>query len=124
MQGAHLSLIYHYYAHDYWAMFARSFGESSSVQNENGWCLSGEITPSRYWKLFASIDLFSFPWWKYRISKPSQFVDGLLHVTFAPHENLTMYLNYRYKRKERDVSGTNGKITLPVYHHRLRYRLN
>lgn len=124
MQGAHLSLIYRYYAHDYWAMFARSFGESSSVQNENGWCLSGEITPSRYWKLFASIDLFSFPWWKYRISKPSQGVDGLLQVTFAPHENLTMYLNYRYKRKERDVSGTNGKITLPVYHHRLRYRLN
>lgn len=124
MQGAHLSLIYRYYAHDYWAMFAHSFGESSSVQNENGWCLSGEITPSRYWKLFASIDLFSFPWWKYRISKPSQGVDGLLQVTFAPHENLTMYLNYRYKRKERDVSGTNGKITLPVYHHRLRYRLN
>lgn len=124
VQGVHLLLIHRYYAHDYWAMFARSFGESSSVQNENGWYLGGEIAPFRRWKLFASIDLFSFPWWKYRISKPSQGVDGLLQVTFVPHKNLTMYLNYRYKQKERDVTGTKGEITLPTYHHRLRYRLN
>ncbi|WP_455587053.1 helix-hairpin-helix domain-containing protein [Bacteroides sp.] len=124
VQGVHLLLIHRYYAHDYWAMFARSFGESSSVQNENGWYLGGEIAPFRRWKLFASIDLFSFPWWKYRISKPSQGVDGLLQVTFVPYKNLTMYLNYRYKQKERDVTGTKGEVTLPTYHHRLRYRLN
>lgn len=124
VQGTHILLIHRYYAHDYWAMFARSFGESSYVQNENGWYLGGEVTPFRHWKLFASIDLFSFPWWKYRISKPSQGVDGLFQATFSPRKNLTMYLNYRYKQKERDLAGTNGEITLPTYHHRLRYRLN
>ena len=35
-----------------------------------------------------------------------------------------MYVNYRYKQKERDVTGTQGKVILPTYHHRLRYRLN
>lgn len=124
VQGAHLLLVHRYYTHDYWAMYARSFGESSSVQNENGWYLGGEVTPFRCWKLFASIDLFSFPWWKYRISKPSQGVDGLLQATYTPHQKMTMYLNYRYKRKERDLSGTDGEITLPTHHHRLRYRLN
>lgn len=34
-----------------------------------------------------------------------------------------MYINYRYKRKERDVAGTDGKVILPTYQHRLRYRL-
>ena len=34
-----------------------------------------------------------------------------------------MYVNYRYKRKERDVTGTGGEVVLPVYHHRFRYRL-
>ena len=34
-----------------------------------------------------------------------------------------MYVNYRYKRKERDVAGTDGKVILPTYQHRLRYRL-
>lgn len=101
-----------------------SFGEGSNVQNENGWYFAGEIFPFRHWKFFASIDLFSFPWWKYKISKPSQGIDGVLQMNFTPHRELTMYLNYRYKRKERDVTGTNGEITLPTYHHRLRYRLN
>lgn len=119
-----LMLVHRYYAHDYWAMFARSFGEGSSVQNENGWYLATEIAPLPYWHLFASIDLFSFPWWRYRISKPSQGVDGLLQVTFSPRRALNMYVNYRYKRKERDVSGTGGAIVLPTYHHRVRYRLN
>ncbi len=116
-------LVHRYYAHDYWAMFARSFAESA-VQNENGWYLAGEVSPIPYWSFFGSIDLFSFPWWKYRISKPSQGVDGSLKVTYSPKKIYDMYVSYRYKQKERDVTGTGGEVILPVYHHRLRYRLN
>lgn len=123
-QNYRLMLVHRYYAHDYWAMFANSFGESSTVQNENGWYLAAEAAPLRYWRFFASVDLFSFPWWKYRISKPSQGVDALFQTTFSPKKHLTMYLNYRYKRKERDVTGTQGAVILPTYHHRVRYRLN
>ena len=35
-----------------------------------------------------------------------------------------MDLKYRYKRKERDWTGSKGALTLPVFHHQLRYRLN
>ncbi|MEG2592555.1 MAG: helix-hairpin-helix domain-containing protein [Bacteroides sp.] len=124
VQGTQLMLLHRYYAHDYWAFFANSFGESSQVQNENGWYLAAETAPFSHWRFFASMDLFSFPWWKYRISKPSQGVDLMLQATYSPRKNVNMYLNYRYKRKERDVSGTQGEVTLPVYQQRLRYRLN
>ena len=124
VQGTQLMLLHRYYAHDYWAFFAHSFGESSQVQNENGWYLAAETAPFSHWRFFASIDLFSFPWWKYRISKPSQGVDLMLQATYSPRKSVSMYLNYRYKRKERDVSGTQGEVTLPVYQQRLRYRLN
>ena len=67
--------------------------------------------------------MFSFPWWKYRISKASQGIDGMFQATYSPQKDLLLYLNYRYKRKERDVSGTGGKVTLPVFHHKLRCRL-
>lgn len=123
-QEYQLMLIHRYYAHNYWAMFAHSFSESSGVQNENGWYLAASATPFGHWKFFGSLDMFSFPWWKYRISKPSQGIDGLVQVDFIPNNDWNMYLSYRYKRKERDVSGTKGEITLPDYHHRLRYRLN
>ena len=118
-----LLLIHRYYSYDYWSFFSRSFGESGTPQNENGWYLAVEATPLAYWKFFASLDLFSFPWLKYRISKPSQGIDGMFQAVYSPRRNLSMYINYRYKRKERDVSGTDGKITLPVYHHKFRYRL-
>lgn len=118
-----LLLIHRYYTHDYWSMFARSFGESSTPQNENGWYLAAEATPFAHWKLFAALDFFSFPWWKYRISKPSQGVDAMFQAIYSPARNLSMYINYRYKQKERDVTGTSGKVILPIYHHRTRYRL-
>lgn len=117
-------LIHRYYSHDYWGMFARSFGESSALQNENGWYLAGEASPFARWRFFGGIDLFSFPWWKYRISKPSQGVDGLFQVTFTPNKWWSMYANYRLKRKERDVTGSGGETILPTLHHKVRYRLS
>lgn len=120
--GYQLLLVHRYYSHDYWAMYGSSFGESSTPQNENGWYLAAEAAPFKHWRFFASVDLFSFPWWKYRISKPSQGVDGMFQSLYSPKRNLSMYINYRYKRKERDVTGTGGGVILPVYHHRLRYR--
>lgn len=123
LTGYQLLLIHRYYSYNYWSFFARSFGESSTPQNENGWYLATEANPFPHWKFFVSFDLFSFPWWKYRISKPSQGVDVLFQVSYSLKRNLSMYFNYRYKQKERDVSGTDGKTILPIYQHRFRYRL-
>ena len=118
-----LLLVHRYYSHDYWALFGRSFGESSTPQNENGWYLAAEATPFAHWRFFVSMDMFSFPWWKYRISKPSKGVDVMFQSTYTPRKSLSMYLDYRYKRKDRDVTGTSGAVIQPVYHHKLRYRL-
>ncbi len=119
----HFRLIHRYYAHNYWAFFARSFGESSRPQNENGWYVAAEIAPLARWRFFGSLDLVSFPWWKYRVSKPSQAVDGMFQCSYSPSRDLTMYLNYRYKRKERDVTGSSGSVILPTNQHKIRYRL-
>ena len=118
-----LLLVHRYYSHDYRTLFGRSFGESSTPQNENGWYLAAEATPFARWKFFVSMDMFSFPWWKYRISKPSKGVDVMFQSAYTPRKSLSMYLNYRYKRKDRDVTGTSGAVVQPVYHHKLRYRL-
>ena len=100
----HLLLVHRYYSYDYWTLFGRSFGESSMPQNENGWYLAAEVTPFARWKFFTSLDVFSFSWWKYRISKPSKGVDAMFQVTYTPRKSLSMYFNYRYKQKERDVT--------------------
>lgn len=118
-----LLLIHRYYAHDYWAMFAHAFGEGSTPQNENGWYLAAEVAPLARWRFFVSADLFSFPWWRYRISKPSQGTDLRFQATYTPRSDWCLYVNYRFKRRERDVTGTGGEVTLPTWHHRARFRL-
>ena len=118
-----LLLVHRYYAHDYWAMFAHAFGEGSTPQNENGWYMAAEAAPFAYWRFFASADFFSFPWWRYRISKPSQGMEIRFQATYTPREDLTVLANYRFKRRERDVTGTGGEETWPTWHQRVRFRL-
>ena len=119
-----LLLVHRLYSHDYWSWHAFSFGEGSTPQNENGWYLAAELTPWAHWRLFGSIDLFSHPWWKYRISKPSQGVDCMTQAQWSPSTPLQLTLSYRYKRKERDVTGTSGQDIRPIYHHRTRLRMD
>lgn len=124
VQDVRLMLIHRFYSYDYWAMFAHSFGEGSTTQNEQGYYLGLETSPFAHWKFFASFDLFSFPWKRYRISKSSRGIDGLIQATFTLRTNLSMDLKYRYKQKERDLTGSKGMLTLPIFHHQFRYRLN
>lgn len=114
-------LLHRYYSHDYWSMFGSTFGEGSTVQNENGWYLAAEMAPIAHWRFFGGMDLYAHPWWKYRISKPSKGLDALFQATYLPKENLSFVFNYRYKRKERDVTGEDK--TLPTYQHRARLRM-
>lgn len=123
-EGYQLMLIQRYYSYQYWAMFAHSFAEGGSVQNENGWYLAAEAMPFAHWRFFASFDWFAFPWKKYRISKPSQGMETVFQADYSPLDNLTMYLKYRYKQKERDLPGLNKEVTLSTFLHQLRYRLN
>ena len=119
-----LMLLHRYYRHDYWSFFARAFSDGGSVQNENGWYLAVEASPIARFRFFGSLDLFSHPWWKYRISKPSQGFEGRVRVEYLPADRWSMFVNYRYKQKERDIAGSNGNLILPTYHHQLRYRLS
>lgn len=124
LQGYKLMLVHRYYRHDYWAFFARAFSDGGHVQNENGWYLAAEAAPWAHFRFFGSLDLVSFPGWKYRVSKPSQGFEGRFRVEYLPTSHVSMFVNYRYQRKERDVAGMGGELTLPTYQHRIRYRLS
>jgi hypothetical protein len=123
-QNYKVMMVHRYYRHDYWAYFANAFNDGGSVQNENGWYIATEASPLAHFRFFGSVDLFSHPWKKYRISKSSKGFEGRLRVEWLPTSQLSMFVNYRYKHKERDVTGMNGELTLPTYHHQARYRLS
>ena len=121
--GSRMMVVHRLYTHDYWNWYARGFGEGSATQNENGWYMAVEINEVARWRFFGSMDFFSHPWWKYRISKPSQGMDLMTQAAWEPKEGWRVTANYRYKRKERDVTGTSGEIIRPTHQHKGRVRV-
>ena len=122
-QGYHFLLLHRYYAHNYWSYYAHSFSDGTGVQNENGWFLAADIVPFRRFSFFGALDLISFPGWKYRVSKPSKATDAIFRCTYIPQSKTEMDLSCRYRRRERDVSGSKGKDTRPTHQYLFRYRL-
>lgn len=110
LTGYQLLLLHRYYAKDYHALYACSVSEGSIVENENGYYLGVEAKPIKYFKLFAYADFFNFPWLRYGVNSPSSGFDGLTQLTYMPHNNLTITLNYHYKKKEKDFTNIQSNI--------------
>ena len=124
LQDIRLMLVHRYYSHDYWAMFAHSFSEGSSVQNENGWYLAASVNPFNRWTFFVyNGNSHTYQPFSTERNLPER-ADPLLSRPYLSGTSTTEKKTDRQKQKERDVTGTQGKVILPTYHHRLRYRLN
>ncbi|BEG99974.1 helix-hairpin-helix domain-containing protein [Bacteroides sedimenti] len=124
-KGYQLLLLQRFYAKDYKALYARSISEGSSVQNENGFYLGVESAPRKYWKLSAYVDFFRFPWLRYEADRPSSGFDGLLQSTYTPKTNLTMFLRYRYKSKDKNYTPEKSgqKEVCPFIQQKVKYQV-
>ena len=76
LTGYQLLLIHRCYSHDYWSFFGRSFGEEVLRKTKTAGNRA-EAAPWAHWKFFVFFGYVLFPWWKYRISKASQGIDGM-----------------------------------------------
>jgi len=103
-----ISLLHRYYTPDYQANYANAFGENSNIENEQGFYIGAEFKPVKRFKISAYTDVYYFPWVKYNLNKPSSGYDFLTHVTFFPSRETTMYLKYKYKTKEKNISSAQS----------------
>ena len=78
-------------------------------KTKNGWYLAAKQL-LWHWK-FLLLWICSFPWWKYRISKPSQGIDGMFQATYSPRRKTYCYISITgISARRGDVSGTGGKV--------------
>lgn len=95
-------LLYRYYDKRYQAFFGNAFSQSSTIQNEQGFYMGMQWSPFARWKLSTYTDLFRFPWLKYGIDAPSTGKEYMLQLEYAPKRNLSAYIRYKYKQKEKN----------------------
>ena len=86
---------------------ARSFGESSMVNDESGVFVGIDWQPSRKWKIFFYSDYAYFTWPKYQAAASSSAWDNLLQATYS-HGNWSFLARYRIKVREKDNEEKTG----------------
>ena len=121
--GLYLSLLHRHYAHDYWALEARSFSAAADVRGEWGIYLGADWQPSRRLHITAYADAYRFPFLRYRVSAPSYGTDGNMTVHYTTKDAHSLMLRYRYRLRQRNVAEgyrlPDGRL-LNEWTHRLR----
>ncbi len=96
-----LMVLYRFYSFRYTSLYANSFSDGGSVQNESGVYLGVNWQPSPRWKVMAYSDYGYFPWAKYQISQSSHSFDNMLQVSYL-RNHWTVDARYRLKFRQRD----------------------
>ncbi len=100
------------------SLYARSFTQNTSVNNETGIYVS---IAARWKKITMEgySDLFYFPWLKYRVDQPSHGSAFALLLQWMPRKNLKASLRirreYRQVNSNNNLSNTHGLMDIENY---------
>lgn len=97
-----LSAAYHYGSPSYQNLHSNTIGQTSSGQNEEGLLLFFQSQLPYYVMVQSSIDLFRFPWMRYRVYSPSSGVDYRLKVSKDLSHRTMLDAQYRYRASQRN----------------------
>ncbi|MEN7549840.1 hypothetical protein AAG747_18085 [Rapidithrix thailandica] len=106
-----VSLLYRNYDRDFHSFYGNAFGENSQNKNERGIYLGWKIIWSRKWQLAGYVDQFTFPWLKYQVDAPSSGYEVFSRLTHSPKRHSKIYFQYRYEKKEKNLTGSSSKAS-------------
>ncbi|MEY4905169.1 MAG: hypothetical protein RLZZ292_2984, partial [Bacteroidota bacterium] len=90
-------------------LVANPFAENKiAVNNENGFYVGVEMTPSAHWKFHAFGDVWQHPWLRYQVNSPSQGYEYLARMTYWQKRKLEIYLQFRTKMVQKNSNLDNG----------------
>ncbi len=98
-----VSTLYRYYSPGFVPFYSNAFSENSTIKNEKGFYLGIKILPFAGWEFTGYIDMFSFPWLKYRVSAPSRGMETFFQADYSVNNSFNMYWRLQYENKEEDL---------------------
>lgn len=99
-----LSLLHRIFSKKYFSDWMNAFSESSTVTGESGFYCGLVAHPVSNLELSAYVDIFKFSWLRYNIDKPSAGYEFSLRTDLQVNSNFKVYLRYREKEKQENVS--------------------
>jgi hypothetical protein len=98
------SLLYRHYAPDFYSFYGNALAENTQSQNESAMYWGWKYYFSKEYSLSGYIDLFQFPWLRYRGYSPSSGNEWLIRFNYQPSKNVFIFLQAREETKDRNLS--------------------
>ena len=105
------SLLHRSIGKSYQSLYARAFTEGTNPINERGLYTGMSIRPHPHWRLDMYADVFSFPWLRFRVDRPSHGHEYLVQATWKPNKQWEAYMRFRNEKKALNLS--NNPLNLP-----------
>lgn len=106
LSGAKATIAYRNYAKHYQSQYASALSENTSVQNERGVYLGFDYSPLPAISVKTYVDYFTFPWKKFRLSKPSKGNEFFLQTIYQPNRQTA--LEFRTKLENKEINQLAG----------------
>ncbi len=97
-----VSIAAHYGSPVYQNLHANAIGQESNAQNGSGVSLFFKSQIRHDLKISTVVDLFRFPWMRYRVYSPSTGSDCRLWISKTLENNAVFEMQYRYRAEQRN----------------------
>jgi hypothetical protein len=109
-----IAISFRHYQRNFQSLYSNAFAESSQPQNETGIYWGWKYRLTRKYNASGYIDLFTFPWLRFRSYAPSEGHEWLLRFNYQPSKNVLIYLQAREESKVRNISPEQSTNLYPV----------
>lgn len=113
-----LMALQRYYPYRYFSLYAESFSEGGTTNDESGVFVGGKWTPWRNAELQLYTDISYFAWPKYGVSTSSHRWDNFIQAA-TTGKTWSFLARYRLKMKENDNSDKTALIKSYTHHGRI-----
>lgn len=87
----------------YQSLYSKAFTENTNPTNENGFYAGVAIKPANSFRLDCYLDIFSFPWLRFRVDAPSNGREFLVQATYTPSRRIELYSRIRFRVNQVNV---------------------
>ncbi len=98
-----VSWVYRKFDRDFHSFYSSGFGEGSNTQNEEGVYWGWKYSFSRRYSLSGYVDIFKFPWLRFRSYAPSTGHEWLLRFNYEPSRKVKIFIQAREELKSRNI---------------------
>ena len=98
-----IALLYRNFSKDFYSFYSNAVAESTVPQNESGFYWGFKYIFNKKYSASGYVDLFRFPWLRYRSYTSSAGREWLMRLNYRPSKMVSLFIQAREESKVRNI---------------------